>query len=132
MTKPISYCRRCVMPSTKPDLFIDTDGVCSACRSYEARTDVDWEARRCSLLEILEAYRSPAGSTYDCIVPVSGGKDSTYQALRLRELGLNPLCVTATTDSLSDIGRCNIENLKRIGVDYIEVTTNPVVRRRIN
>jgi N-acetyl sugar amidotransferase len=48
------------------------------------------------------------------------------------ELGINPLCVTATTDHLSAIGRRNIENLKRQGVDYIEVTTNPVVRRRIN
>ena len=48
------------------------------------------------------------------------------------ELGMNPLCVTATTDELSDIGRRNIENLKSLGVDYIEFTTNPVVRRRIN
>jgi N-acetyl sugar amidotransferase len=48
------------------------------------------------------------------------------------ELGLNPLCVTATTDRLSPIGRRNLENLERLGVDHIEVTTNPVVRRRIN
>jgi N-acetyl sugar amidotransferase len=132
MSRPIVYCRRCVMPGTKPDLFIDEEGVCSACRSFEARSEVDWDARRESLLEIVERYRSSSGSNYDCIVPVSGGKDSTYQVLRLRELGLNPLCVTATTDSLSDIGRRNIENLKRLGVDYVEVTTNPVVRRRIN
>ena len=45
---------------------------------------------------------------------------------------MNPLCVTATTDKLSPIGRRNIENLKHLGVDYIEVTPNPVVRRRIN
>jgi N-acetyl sugar amidotransferase len=48
------------------------------------------------------------------------------------ELGMNPLCVTASTDKLSGIGRRNIENLKKLGVDYIEVTTNPVVRRKIN
>jgi hypothetical protein len=48
------------------------------------------------------------------------------------ELGMNPLCVTATTDHLSEIGRRNIENLKRLGVDYIEVSVNPVIRRRIN
>ncbi|MBI4395581.1 MAG: N-acetyl sugar amidotransferase, partial [Elusimicrobia bacterium] len=60
------------------------------------------------------------------------GKDSTYQVLRMKELGMNPLCVTAATDKLSEIGRHNIENLKRLGVDYIEVTTNPIVRRRIN
>ena len=52
--------------------------------------------------------------------------------IRLLQLGLNPLCVTATTCYLSEIGRRNIENLKRLGVDYVEVTPNPKVRRRIN
>ena len=85
-----------------------------------------------SSIRVLDGYRSPDGSNYDCIVPVSGGKDSTYQVIRMLELGLNPLCVTATTDHLSEIGRRNIENIKSLGVDYIEVTTNPVVRRRIN
>jgi N-acetyl sugar amidotransferase len=120
------------MPETKPDLLIDQDGVCNACRSFEGRAEVPWDARRAELEGILEQYRSPTGCDYDCIVPVSGGKDSTYQVLRLLELGANPLCVTATTDSLSDIGRRNIENLKRTGVDYVEVTPNPLVRRRIN
>jgi len=120
------------MPETKPDLFIDKEGVCSACRSFEQRKAVDWNARKEELLSILERYRSKDGRNYDCIIPVSGGKDSHLQTLRLLELGANPLCVTATTDKLSDIGRRNIENLKNLGVDYIEVTTNPVVRRRVN
>jgi N-acetyl sugar amidotransferase len=120
------------MPETKPDLFIDVEGICSACRAYENRATVDWESRRSELVDILERHRSPNGSNYDCIVPVSGGKDSTTQVLRLLELGCNPLCVTATTDHLSDIGRRNIENLKRQGVDYIEVSVNPVVRCRMN
>ena len=127
----IAYCRRCVMPETKPDLFIDDEGICSACRYFDSRDEVDWEARSRELVTILDRYRSD-GSNYDCLIPVSGGKDSTYQAIRMLELGMNPLCVTATTDMLSPIGRRNIENLKRLGVDYIEVTTNPVVRRRIN
>lgn len=130
--KFIRYCRRCVMPETKPDLYIDEDGICSACRSYERRKEVDWSARRRELDEILEKFRSRDGSNYDCIVPVSGGKDSHFQVIRMLELGMNPLCVTATTDHLSSIGRHNIENLKKQGVDYVEVTTNPVVRRRIN
>jgi N-acetyl sugar amidotransferase len=128
----IRYCRRCVMPETKPDLYIDDEGICSACRNFDARQDVDWVERRSELVELLDRYGSPDGSNYDCLIPVSGGKDSTYQVLRMLELGRNPLCVTATTDKLSAIGRRNIENLKRLGVDYIEVTTNPVVRRRIN
>jgi N-acetyl sugar amidotransferase len=119
------------MPETKPDLHLDEKGVCSACRSFSARTEIDWDQRRAELNEILGRYRSAAPG-YDCIVPVSGGKDSHLQVIRLLELGMNPLCVTATTDHLSTVGRRNIENLKRQGVDYIEVTTNPVVRRRIN
>ena len=128
----IRYCRRCVMPETKPDLQIDGEGVCNACRSYERRKDIDWKVRRKELLRILDQYRSKDGSNYDCIVPVSGGKDSHYQVITMLELGMTPLCVTSSTDKLSEIGRYNIENLKRLGVDYIEVTTNPVVRRKIN
>jgi len=120
------------MPETKPDLLIDGEGVCSACRYIEQRTEVDWEARKKELLRILERYRSKDGANYDCIIPVSGGKDSTYLTVRMLEFGMNPLCVTATTCSLTEIGRRNIENLKGLGVDYIEVTTNPVVRKKIN
>ena len=105
---------------------------CNACRNYQKRTGIDWEQREQELFQVIENYRSSDGSNYDCIIPVSGGKDSTYQVIRVLELGLNPLCVTATTDKLSAIGRRNIENLKNLGVDYIEVTPNPVVRRRIN
>lgn len=79
----------------------------------------------------MDKYRSKDGSNYDCLVPVSGGKDSTYQVVKMLQLGLNPLCVTATTCSLSPIGRRNIENLKSLGVDYIEVTANPVVRKKL-
>ena len=132
MAMHIKYCRRCVMPETKPDLFIDEEGVCSACRSFEQRREVDWDRRKEELESVLELYRSKDGNNYDCIIPVSGGKDSHSQTIRLLELGMNPLCVTSTTDKLSDIGRRNIENIKKLGVDYIEVTTNPVVRRRIN
>jgi N-acetyl sugar amidotransferase len=120
------------MPETKPDLYIDAQGICCACRSYENRLHVDWEARRRELERILDRYRSKGGSNYDCIVPVSGGKDSHFQTIRMLEMGMNPLCVTATTDHLSEIGRRNIENLKKQGVDYVEVTTNPIVRRKIN
>ena len=128
----IRYCSRCVMPETKPDLFIDAEGVCSACRNYQERREIDWEARRGELSQILERYKSPDGSNYDCIVPVSGGKDSTYQVVKMLELGMNPLAVTSTTDELSEVGRHNLENIKKLGVDHIEYSTNPVVRRKIN
>ena len=120
------------MPETKPDLSFDEDGVCSACRNFERRTEIDWAVRRDELKKILDRYRAEPGTTYDCLIPVSGGKDSTFQVVSLLELGANPLCVTATTDDLSSYGRSNIENIKKFGVDYIEVSTNPTIRRRIN
>lgn len=128
----IRYCTQCLYPETKPDLRFDDHGVCTACTSFSSRAAVDWSRRRQEFADILARYRIAEGGNYDCIVPSSGGKDSHSQVLRLLELGANPLVVTATTDSLSALGRRNIENLKRQGVDTIEMTTNPVVRRRIN
>jgi len=128
----IRYCTRCLYPDTKPDLQFDDGGMCSACHAYQNRAEVDWDKRHQEFLDIVDEYRSKDGSNYDCLIPVSGGKDSTYQVIKVLEQGLNPLCVTGTTDSLSDIGRRNIENLKGLGVDYIEVTMNPQIRRRIN
>ena len=120
------------MPHTKPDLHIDAQGVCNACRSFEARQIVDWEKRKVELDNVVGRYRSKDGSNWDCIVPVSGGKDSTYQVVRMLQLDMNPLCVNATTCDLSDIGRRNLDNLKNLGVDVIEMSPNPRVRAKLN
>ena len=128
----LTYCKKCVIPSTKPDLYLDTEGVCNACRSYEKRQEIDWSVRRNELLSILDRYRINDGTNWDCIVPVSGGKDSTYQVVELLNLDMNPLCVTATTCDLTEIGRKNIENIKNLGVDYIEMSPNPIVRAKLN
>jgi N-acetyl sugar amidotransferase len=126
------YCTRCVMPNTKPDLSFDEEGVCNACRNLERRKEVDWDARHKELLTILGRHRRSDGSNWDCIVPVSGGKDSTYQVTRMLQLGMTPLCITASTCDLSAIGRKNIENIKRLGVDHVEISPNPLVRAKLN
>ncbi len=128
----IRFCRRCLYPETKPDLWFDERGVCSACLGFEGRKEVDWEERRKEFIEVTARYRAQDGGNYDCIVPVSGGKDSTYQVVRCVQMGLTPLAVTGMTDSLSDIGRRNLDNIAELGVDHVEVTLNPVVRRRLN
>jgi N-acetyl sugar amidotransferase len=128
----LKYCTRCVMPSSKPDLQLDADGVCNACRSYENRKSVDWGARSAELESILARYRNETGSHWDCVVPVSGGKDSTFQVIRMLQLGMNPLCVCATTCDLSEVGRENVQNIKKLGVDFIEFSPNPVVRAKLN
>lgn len=126
----IRYCVKCLLPETKPDLWFDDDGVCAACLNFDARREVNWNDRQQELQEIVGRYRST--SKWDCVVPVSGGKDSTWQVLKVIELGLSPLCVTATTCHLSDIGRRNIRNIQNLGVDHIQFSPNPRVRAALN
>lgn len=130
--KKIKYCTSCMYPETKPDLWFNEQGKCSACVNFENRTEIDWAARKKEFTEITERYKSLDGSNYDCIIPVSGGKDSTFQVIKVLQAGLNPLCVTAETDSLSELGRRNLENLKRLGVDHVNVTPNPKIRRKLS
>lgn len=127
----MKYCTKCVMPDTKPDLGFDEHGVCSACNNYEERTHIDWDKRKKELENVLAKYRSKDGS-WDCIIPVSGGKDSTYQVIKMLEFGMTPLCVTSSTCHLSELGRKNIENLKGLGVDHMEISPNAVVRKKLN
>lgn len=125
----IHYCKKCLYPSTKPDLWFK-DGVCGACHSFASRSTYDWTTGPEVFKDlILQNKRNP---DYDCIVPVSGGKDSTYQVWKVLQQGFNPLCITAPTDQLTPLGRRNIENLKSLGCDYIEFSVKRDVRRRIN
>ena len=128
----LRYCKKCVMPDTKPDLYFDEEGICSACRFYDDRGEIDWSRRKQELESIIKNFRDKEGKNWDCIVPVSGGKDSTFQVISLLKLGMNPLCVTSTTCDLSNIGRENIENIKKLGVDYIEMSPNPLIRAKLN
>lgn len=122
-------CTRCLYPRSKPDLHFDSEGVCSACRNYENRPTIDWNARKRELVNVLSDIK-PNGSGYDCIVASSGGKDSHYQALTLIEMGASPLIVTAATDYLTPIGHRNIQNLARHATT-IEVTPNRSVRGKL-
>jgi N-acetyl sugar amidotransferase len=124
------FCSNCVMPNSKPDIWFDEHGICSACVAYYNRPLVDWPARFETLKSIVNEFRSDSG--WDCIVPVSGGKDSTYQVLVALELGLKPLAVTASTCDLSEIGRRNLDNISSLGVDHVEVTTNRKIRSKLN
>lgn len=128
----LRYCTRCVMPETRPDLSFDEKGVCDACRSQELKDQLDWDARTQELHQLLEDYRDPTGSNYDCLVPVSGGKDSHFQVYYLKHVcGMNPLCVTWVPCNQTELGRRNVDNLKGMGVDYIEFTGNPHVTRKL-
>lgn len=105
----VTRCKRCVMPDTRPDSHF-VDGVCSACIEYDRREQIDWDARRKELESILSEAKK-VGAPYDAVVPVSGGKDSTYQTITLLEMGARVLCVHAMTDLPSDTGLQNLGNL---------------------
>lgn len=124
----MNRCKLCVIPDTRPDTAF-VDGVCSACLSFAKRREVDWAARRHDLELLLE--RGKNGSGYDCIVPSSGGKDSTWQVLQLISMGAKPLVVTATTCHLTPIGRRNIDNLARYATT-VEVTPHRTLRAALN
>jgi N-acetyl sugar amidotransferase len=128
----IQYCVTCFLPLTKPDTFFDSKGICAACNSYTNRGIIDWRAREKEFIKIVESFSQKSSNSWDCIIPVSGGKDSTAQVLKILELGFNPLCVTATTCDLTEIGRRNLTNIKNLGVDHLEFSPNPIVRKRLN
>ena len=128
----LKYCALCFLPSTKPDIYFDDDGLCAACVSYQNRKYIDWQKRELEFINTVKEVNNSRKSEWDCIVPVSGGKDSTAQVLKMLELGFKPLCVTATTCDLTGIGRSNIENIKNLGVDHVQFSPNPIVRRKLN
>jgi N-acetyl sugar amidotransferase len=128
----IKYCRKCLYPETKPQLKFDENGVCDACRWIKLKEKIDWKKRKEELKKILEKYRDRDGKRYDCVIPVSGGKDSHYQTYVIKEeFGLNPLLVNFHPLDFTEVGRKNIENLKNLGVDCIEFTANPIVYRKL-
>ena len=123
-------CKKCLLPNTKPDLLFNDEGVCSACYRYENRKKIDWENRKEQFQELLRSLNR--SESWDCVIPVSGGKDSTYQALLAREYGLKPLLVSSTTCDLTKYGYENIENLKKIGFDHIQFSPRKDVRAKLN
>lgn len=83
----MQYCKRCVMPSTRPGIKFNEQGICSACQSYEKRKDVDWEKRHQELVALCDRYRGMNGpGGYDCAIAVSGGKDSHFQVYYMKEV----------------------------------------------
>lgn len=127
----MKYCKRCIMPDTRPDQIFDENGICNACKSYDVNQKINWEGRKKELLDIV-CYAKSFNSRWNCVIPSSGGKDSTYQAIRARELGLNPVLVTATTCDLSEVGKKNIDNLKSLGFDTVEISNSEITRSRLN
>jgi len=126
----MKFCTKCVIPDTKPDLTFDNEGVCDACRSQEQKDHkIDWELREKEFLDLVEKHK--VHPDYDCIIGVSGGKDSTYQVLKVKELGLNPLCICFEPTIPTKVGKKNLENLNNLGVDLLHIKRNPITYKKL-
>lgn len=123
------YCTRCIIPDARPNILIDEAGVCSACRSHEAKGEVDWQAREGEWRAVVDNAKH-RGQGYDCIVPVSGGKDSTWQVATCLDYGMKPLAVTWRPPGRNAVGERNLENLRHLGVDHVDFSINPEVEKK--
>jgi N-acetyl sugar amidotransferase len=124
----MNYCRQCVLPDSRPNLAFDAFGICNACRAHSTKPAIDWEARERAFADVVRNAKSRS-TGYDCLIPVSGGKDSTWQVVKCLEYGLKPLCVTWRTPARTEIGQKNIDNLISLGVDHIDYSIGPRVER---
>lgn len=136
----VVFCKRCVISNQRPNstvefkntpdtpketIGIDEEGVCSACRYADIkRTEIDWSKREAELIALCKEYRSKAGN-YDCIVPGSGGKDSTFTAHILKyKYGMHPLTVTWAPHIYTSIGFQNMQKWIHSGLDNILFSPN--------
>jgi N-acetyl sugar amidotransferase len=132
-TPEIKWCSRCVAPSSSAiPLSFNDDNVCSACQVYEQKKEIDWDERLEILLEGIEPYRKTTG--YECIIPVSGGKDSYFQThFVIEKLGLKPLLVTYNGNNFLDVGWRNMMRMKEVfNVDHIVVSPSIDLIKRMN
>ena len=127
----LSWCTNCLNNSLRPRITFDKKGWCNACQWMEEKKEVNWEKRRKELLQIVKKFKS--NSIYDCIVPVSGGKDGSYVASQIRDkFGLNPLTVTSRPPLELDVGKTNLTNFLKYNYDHVHITPNYKAMQSLN
>jgi N-acetyl sugar amidotransferase len=119
--KRMQYCEKCCYPAIAVFVTMEDDGICSGCRVAAQKPAIDWQERGELLREILEEHRSKDKSNYDCIIPVSGGKDSYFQTHVIKNVyGMNPLLVTYHGNNYLPEGQYNLDRMREIfGVDHL-------------
>ena len=128
----LSQCNACGLPETYETLELDDAGTCNICRQKDFKDQsIDWSARKQKLDELIEQFRGRYD--YDCIVPFSGGKDSTFTLLYLvREYGLKPLAVQFNHGFMRpQLLNNNQRTLKSLGVDVLSFTPNWKLVKRL-
>lgn len=128
----MKYCKRCLLPETVETLSFDDEGVCSVCRQIDYKNEkIDWEDRHRQLEALIAEYRDKG--LYDCIVPFSGGKDSTFQLWYIvTQLKLKPLVVRFNHWGYRPlVDENNTRTFKLLGVDVVDFTPNWHVVREL-
>lgn len=119
-------CKKCLLPETYDTIKIAQDGLsCNLCESDQAKiTNINWENKKQQLDKLIEKYRDKY--EYDCIIPFSGGKDSTYALYYLKkQYNIKPLVVRFDSGFMRPKHAQNIQKtIKKLGVDYISFTPN--------
>lgn len=127
-----THCKQCVMPTSRPGLVFDEEGICSACRWHEKKASIDWVQRAQQFQDIADWAKAATRAPFDCVLGVSGGKDSLWQAHQLRDgFGLNPLLVQYVSSDGTELGRLNAENMVRRGFTLLSLQPNPQVATRL-
>ena len=125
----MKYCKFCVLPNTRPGLVLSDNDRCNACENHASKSNIDWSQRHERFLLLAKQVKS-LDRRYDCLIPVSGGKDSHWQVIKCLESGLHPLTWTCRPPLPTPIGQKNLENLKSLGVDHIYFSPNPKVEKK--
>ncbi len=132
MKEEIFWCKSCLAMSTRPRITFDDSGFCNACLWVEKKKNINWNKRQKELEKLLEKFRSK-NKNFDCVVPVSGGKDGSYVAYNLKyKYGMNPLCVTVNPHLPSNVGTTNIRNFSRSGYNLISIDPDYSLMRDLN
>lgn len=128
------YCKRCLYPENHPlNIVFDDEGICSGCRVHEEKDILEWNSRAEKLRAILDQYRNTSGNNYDCIIPVSGSRDSYFIVHTIKNVyGMNPLLVTYNKHFNTAVGIRNLANLRiQFDCDLMTLTVNPDTVKKI-
>jgi N-acetyl sugar amidotransferase len=130
----MQVCRRCLYPENHPfGIGFDAEGICTGCRVHEEKDQLDWSVRERRLSSLLDGYRGRTRGRHDCVIPISGARDSFFIVHLVRKVyGLNPLLVVYNRHYNSLAGIHNIARLRTVfGCDVTTLTLAPDLVRRV-
>ena len=130
----MEYCKICLNTNTRPGTKFSNDGLCPVCNSIKSKSQIDFDQKNKILEKLVQFGKKNKSDGYDCIIGVSGGKDSLRQAIYVKDtLRMNPLlvCLSYPPDQVTQLGVNNLSNLIEKGFDCIKITPSPLVWKKL-